>query len=342
MRNRIAERIEGFGAPVGGNQMADENREQMVFDGLTGNDSAAPIAESPGLSDTVDAGGQGVFTDVSSGGDVSFDDGQEVCITDDLVEPGDRPKQHEAPRYEEHQPRPERHERREHEHHAHNGNGHHSYNGNGASKNGVSKNGSEPPTFRPGRAASANGAAAPSTNGSAPAAAAPSMGQILPRNRVAAFQNAQPYIAGSGPATMPERLTAPPGSLYGNLGQAPAPVVPVDPFAQLATTAIQAAGNVGSAAILAKQGLTPPQFMPQQTAQRPPVENQGSYAPWIIGGIVGVGALGLIAYFAFGKKSKKHDEDEEEAKPAPTKANPGRKKAKAKRAKSKGKAKASR
>jgi hypothetical protein len=91
VRNRIAERIEGFGAPVGGNQMADENREQMVFDGLTGNDSAAPIAESPGLSDTVDAGGQGVFTDVSSGGDVSFDDGQEVCITDDLVEPGDRP-----------------------------------------------------------------------------------------------------------------------------------------------------------------------------------------------------------------------------------------------------------
>lgn len=277
--------------------MSDDSMgEQMVYDGLTGNDADNVPAKIPTnadamttkIPDGVDAGGQAYTVDVETM-DMDEGDGSEV-----LVEPGEvapppaRPAAPSHPEIPTFQP---------------------AVNGNGAQRNGV----------RPANGAQRNGA---------------------PRNRVAAYERAAPLIQGTGAATSREGAqnfepggpSGPPNpAAYGYMGQAPA----ANPLVDLTKTALTAAGQVGSTAILARQGLAPPQFQPAPydpaTAQQPRQEPaKTNYTPWL----VGLGVIGLVGIGAWWLSSRSKKEAASPA-PAPAAANPRRwnKKAKLRRKK---------
>ena len=273
---------------AGGDDMSDDENmggEQMLYEGLTGGE--ADKIPSAGLADSVDAGGQGEFVDVStmSSGNWESDDGTGIDV---LVEPGQaQPAPQPAPRVDRASSyrtndRPEPPVFRPA---SQNGNG------NGASQNGASQSGSGALNGAHRNGAHRNG--------------------VVPRNRITAFDSAAPLIQGTGAATLggPRGFstTQPPNpAAFGNgLGQAPDPAVE---FAkQLAATA----GQVGTAVALSR---TPPQYRPPaptqgadlsvyQNQQQPPPAKT-SVMPWVLGAL-GVSVVGFgIWYLTRSKKSE--------------------------------------
>jgi hypothetical protein len=270
----------------GGEQMnMGGAQEQMLYEGLTGGETDK-IA-SPGLSDSVDAGGQGPFVDVAvmNDGGWESDDGTGVDV---LVEPG----QTQAPPVG-------RVDRAS------------SYRTNERMSEPQAPSSEQPPVFRPGR----NGNGSQNGNG-----AHRNGNGVVPRNRITAFDTAAPLIQGTGAATAARprgfNHVAPPNPAafgYG-IGQAAAPpVAPSTPGVDFANRLVQTAGQVGTAVALSR---TPPQFragLPGMDTspygQQPQQQEQSSVMPWVLGAIGAVSVVGL-GYWLFTRKK-------EEAAPAP-------------------------
>lgn len=291
--------------------MADDSMgdEQMVYDGLTGNDADAVPAKIPTgadsmtskIPDGVDAGGQAFTVDVETM-EMDEGDGSDVLVEPGQAAPTPAPAQQRSapPTF-----RPG--------HINGNGHGHANGNGNGAYRNGTSPN----------NGAQRNGAPVAIRNGAAQRPPAP-------RNRVRnAFENGAPLIQGTGAATSVEGAqNFEPGGPTGNpnpaaFGWGMGQTQP-DPGVSLATSLIKAGADVTSTAIAAKTGL--PQFQPATgqpaTAAAAQQSAPTNYTPWIIG----LGVLGAVGFGIWWLK-RKPEASVAAAAPAPAqpKANPGRK-----------------
>lgn len=253
--------LEGGGDLAGGE---DDMADQMIYEGLTGHDAVAPVPEN--MADSVDAGGQEAFIDVMSQ-PFSLDDG-EAGIEETLVEPGQTMQERAQPAQ-------------------------------------AAPSGKAPPMFTPDGAPSRNGTASrngaqrngTSSNGASRNGAvvkANSNGAVVPRNRVAAFENAARYRQGAGTAARTQEIGPPDPASYGygtGMGQAPTPQPPQTGL-ELAAQFGRDAAAISSAAILRQP---PPTFTPdRQQAQQ---QSQGNYTPWIVGaGIVGLLGIGWMIF----------------------------------------------
>lgn len=326
---------------AGGDVMSDDSMgtEEMVFEGLTGHD--ADMVPNQAIADSVDAGGQEPFVEVATMEGSDWDEATDGG-SDGLVEPGEAPDQEIVQSPEPPVFRP-----------AQNGAQRNGASQNGAQRNGASQNGAQAAAARNG--GDRNGSHRPAQqrqNG------AQRNGQhqngVVPRNRIAAYDNAAPLIQGTGAATIARprgfSTTEPPNPASFGLGQTTAtvPAQQTNVGLELTKQALEAGSKIGTAYALSK---LPPEYRPPQaTGQDPTASGAGqdkkdsSVMPWVLGA-VGVGAAILGIWWMSKKKDARQ---EAELAPVPvqvvgtvpaSRSNPRRAKRPTKKGKAKGKSK---